>query len=116
MDAYMEAIRKYAQFSGRSTRREYWMFVLVNIAISVVLSFFGTSGAVLSMLYALAVLVPGLAVSIRRLHDTDRSGWWLLIGLIPILGAVALIVFMAQDSDAHENHYGPNPKLHLACA
>ncbi|HUF51616.1 MAG TPA: DUF805 domain-containing protein [Longimicrobiales bacterium] len=73
----------------------------------------GTGGdtyGVLSGIYALAVLIPGIAVSVRRLHDTGRSGWWLLIGLIPLIGAIVLLVFMLSDSAAGDNQWGPNPK------
>ncbi|TJY41720.1 DUF805 domain-containing protein [Cohnella pontilimi] len=67
-------------------------------------------GMVLSGLYALAILLPSLAVSVRRLHDTGRSGWWLLIGLIPLIGAIILLVFTCQDSQPGDNRYGPNPR------
>ena len=68
----------------------------------------GTS--VLGSLYGLAVLIPSIAVSVRRLHDTNRSGWWLLIALVPLIGAIVLLVFMAQDSQPGKNQYGSNPK------
>jgi uncharacterized membrane protein YhaH (DUF805 family) len=90
------------------------MFVLVNLVISCVLAGLGyVSNAfnVLSYIYALAVLVPSFAVGWRRLHDTGRSGWWMLIGLIPLVGAIILIVFFLQDSAPGDNQYGPNPKL-----
>lgn len=113
MNWYMEVLKKYTEFSGRSRRTEYWMFTLFNIIISIVLSvvdgIVGTLG-ILSMLYFLAILIPSLAVSIRRLHDTDRSGWWLLVGLVPFIGAIILLVFMVQDSKPSENQYGANPK------
>jgi len=113
MNWYIEVLKKYAVFSGRARRKEYWMFVLFNVIISVVLSFVeglvGSAG-VIGILYSLAVLVPGLAVSVRRLHDTGRSGWWVLINLIPLVGLIVFIVFAAQDSQAGENQYGPNPK------
>jgi uncharacterized membrane protein YhaH (DUF805 family) len=117
---YLEVLKKYTVFDGRSRRSEYWYFALFNFLISIVLNLvdvgIGTynSGArigLLSAIYALAVLIPGIAVAIRRLHDTNRSGWWILIAFIPIVGAIILIVFMVQDSDAGENQYGANPKL-----
>jgi uncharacterized membrane protein YhaH (DUF805 family) len=113
MEWYLTVLRKYAQFSGRSRRSEYWYFVLFNILISIGLAIVDNVvglGGVLGAVYALAVLVPGLAVSIRRLHDVSKSGWWLLIALIPLLGAIALLVFMATDSTPGENEYGTNPK------
>ena len=112
MNWYIEVLKKYAVFSGRTRRMEYWMFLLINCLITVVLGTFeGLSGIIgLSLIYSLAVLIPGIAVSIRRLHDTNRSGWWFLIGLIPIVGAIVLLIFMVQDGQPKENQYGPDPK------
>jgi uncharacterized membrane protein YhaH (DUF805 family) len=113
MNWYLEVLKKYAVFTGRAHRTEYWMFFLFNIIIGIVLGIiegiFGGPG-ILGALYGLAVLVPGIAVGVRRLHDTNRTGWWLLIGLIPIIGIIVLIVFFVQDSQPGENQYGPNPK------
>lgn len=120
MNWYLDVLKKYAVFNGRARRKEYWMFVLFNLIASVVLSFIdhliGTFSAdasigLLSGIYALAIFLPGLAVTVRRLHDTDRTGWWVLIGLIPLIGAVVLIVFLAFDSNPRQNQYGDNPKL-----
>ena len=124
MDYYLEVLKKYTVFSGRARRAEYWMFVLINFIVSAVLfavdSALGinTDGGVgvLGGIYSLAVLLPSLAVTCRRLHDTGRSGWWMLIAVIPIVGAVILIVFLVQDSDLGENEYGPNPKPALGAA
>ena len=119
MNWYLGVLKKYAVFSGRARRTEYWMFTLFNIIISIVLGIIdaviGGAGAeagvgVLGSIYALAVLIPALAVSVRRLHDTDRSGWWLLIGLVPLVGAIVLLVFMVQDGTPGDNQHGPNPK------
>jgi uncharacterized membrane protein YhaH (DUF805 family) len=119
MDWYLGVLKKYTVFKGRARRREYWNFVLFNIIIAIVLAIIdrltgtfsaGTGFGLLGGLYGLAVLVPSLAVSVRRLHDTNRTGWWLLIGLIPCIGFIVLIIFMVQDSQAGENQYGPNPK------
>jgi len=113
MNWYIGVLKKYAVFSGRARRTEYWMFVLFNIIISFVLGFVeGLVGGpgVLGMLYSLAVLIPGFAVGFRRLHDTDRSGWWVLICLIPFIGAIALIVILALDGTPGQNKYGANPK------
>jgi uncharacterized membrane protein YhaH (DUF805 family) len=119
MHWYLHVLRNYTQFDGRSRRSEYWYFFLFNVIVAVVLGI--ADGALrkilgfgmLGMLYGLAVLVPGIAVSIRRLHDTDRSGWWLLLAFVPIVDLV-LIWFMAQDSNAGTNRYGQNPKLVIA--
>lgn len=119
MDWYITVIKKYAVFSGRARRKEYWYFVLFNILISIGLSFVdamvGTVNAetgygLLGAVYSLAILIPSLAVLVRRLHDTDRSGWWILIGLIPVIGWIVLLVFVVQDSHPGQNQYGANPK------
>jgi uncharacterized membrane protein YhaH (DUF805 family) len=119
MSWYLEVWKKYAVFSGRARRKEYWYFVLFNIIISIVLTGIdGVTGSLsaatgmglLSGLYALAILIPSIAVSVRRLHDTDRSGWWLLIALIPLVGAIILLVFVIQDSKPGANQFGENPK------
>lgn len=113
MNWYMEVLKKYAEFNGRARRTEYWMFFLFNLIISFVLGFIeGLMGGagIIGMLYALAVLIPGIAVSVRRLHDTDRSGWWLLIAFVPLVGAIVLLVFMVQDSNPSANEHGDNPK------
>ncbi len=119
MNWYLGVLKKYAVFSGRARRKEYWFFFLFNIIIQIILGVIdGTIGSfnpeagmgLLGMLYTLAILIPVIAVSVRRLHDTDRSGWWLLISLIPLIGTIVLLVFMALDSKPGENKYGPNPK------
>ena len=121
MKWYIEVMRKYAVFSGRARRQEYWMFVLFNVIIAVVLSIIEGmadsdsegSRSTLTTLYVLAVLIPSLAVGVRRLHDTGRSGWWMLIGVIPIVGAIVLLIFIIQDSQLMDNQYGPNPKREI---
>lgn len=113
MHWYFEVLQKYAVFDGRARRKEYWMFFLFNIIVVIAISIIETSiglPTVLSTLYSLAVLLPGLGVTIRRLHDTGRSGWWVLIGLIPLLGVIILLIFFVQEGEPGENQYGPNPK------
>jgi uncharacterized membrane protein YhaH (DUF805 family) len=105
-------LERYAQFDGRATRAEFWWYTLANIIISVVLNVLGRATvlfAIIGALYALAVLIPGIAVGMRRLHDTGRSGWWLLIGLVPCVGFIVLIVFFATEGDRGPNQYGPPP-------
>ena len=113
MNWYLGCWKKYAEFSGRARRKEFWMFVLFNflvsIAVGIVDGILGTNGA-LGGLYSLAVLIPSLAVAARRLHDTDRSGWWQLIALIPLIGFIVLLVFLCSDSKPGENRFGANPK------
>jgi uncharacterized membrane protein YhaH (DUF805 family) len=119
MNWYFEVFRKYATFSGRARRKEYWFFVLFNIlamvAFSIIDAAIGTYNVeagigVLSGIYLLIALLPGLAVAVRRLHDTGRTGWWLLISLVPIIGALVLLAFLIFDSTPGDNEYGPNPK------
>ena len=114
MEWYVAVLKKYAVFSGRARRKEYWMFCLFNVIIAFALGFiegmFGGPGLI-GMIYSLFVLIPGLAVSVRRLHDTDRSGWWLLIILIPLIGSIALLIFMVLDGKTEDNEFGENPKL-----
>ncbi len=104
---YVVPFQKYVEFEGRARRKEYWIFTLVNLLISVILSnvftFLGT-------LFSLAILLPSIAVGIRRLHDIGRTGWWLLIGFIPLIGLIVLIYFFVQDSEPGANQYGANPK------
>jgi uncharacterized membrane protein YhaH (DUF805 family) len=119
--SFQDAVRtclqqKYAAFSGRARRSEYWYFVLFTVIVSFVASIIdsilGTRGSgtgLVGAIASLALLLPGIGVGIRRLHDTGRSGWWLLIGLIPIVGAIVLLVFFVQDSQP-DNQYGANPK------
>ncbi|MGS2591178.1 DUF805 domain-containing protein [Streptomyces sp. NRRL F-5135] len=113
MNWYLEVLKKYAVFSGRARRKEYWMYVLANFVITIALSVIegvaGTNG-VIATIYSIGIIIPSLAVAVRRLHDTGRSGWWLLIGLIPLVGSIILIVFMATDGEQHPNAHGPNPK------
>jgi uncharacterized membrane protein YhaH (DUF805 family) len=119
MNWYIEAWKKYAVFGGRGRRQEYWYFVLFHILLYVLLSIItgvigGKIGASLLSLYSVAVFLPGLAATVRRLHDTNRSGWWLLITLVPVVGAIVLLVFLAQESHAIDNQYGPRPEPVLA--
>ena len=119
MNWYLEVLKKYAVFNGRARRKEYWYFFLFNIIISIMFAaidietgtFNPEAGmGLLGGIYTLAILIPGIAVSVRRLHDTSRSGWWLLIGFIPLIGGIVLLVFFVQDSKPEQNQYGANPK------
>ena len=119
MNWYLMAWKKYFQFSERSRRKEYWFFFLFNILIAIALgvvdSLTGTfapeTGAgLLGSIYGLAILIPSIALGVRRLHDTDRRGWWLLIGLVPLIGIIVLFVFMVMDGTLGNNRFGKNPK------
>ena len=112
MEWYLKVPRQYVDFAGRARRKEYWMFTLVSVIISLVLAILDNvlRIGILGLLYSLAVVLPSLAVGVRRLHDTGRSGWWLLISLIPLIGAIVLVVFFATDGEPQPNAYGPDPK------
>lgn len=124
MNWYLSVLKKYVVFSGRARRKEYWMFYLINILISLLLGVVagiiaGASGRdgpadLILWVYTLAILLPSLGVTVRRLHDTGRSGWWLLIGLIPVIGAIVLLVFTLLDGQPGQNEYGPDPKAEPA--
>jgi uncharacterized membrane protein YhaH (DUF805 family) len=119
MDWYLAALNKYAVFEGRARRKEYWLFTLFNALIVTGLSFvdmftgwYSLEGAIgmLSGLYSIAVLIPSIAVGVRRLHDTDRSGWWLLLCFLPVLGVVVLLIFFVLDGTPGSNRFGEDPK------
>jgi Predicted membrane protein len=110
---YLKAFTNYFGFEGRARRKEYWFFFLgnflVTIGLSLVEGMIGLPG-VFSGLFSLVILVPSIAVGIRRLHDTGRSGWWILLGLVPLLNLVLLVLF-CFDSEEGSNEWGDNPKL-----
>lgn len=116
MEWYLKVVRdNYANFHGRARRQEYWMYALINLIIFVVLAIvdtilFSSGNNFISGIYSLAVLIPGIAVSVRRLHDTDRSGWWLLLTFIPVIGVLVLLFFMCVEGDRGANRFGSNPK------
>jgi uncharacterized membrane protein YhaH (DUF805 family) len=119
MNWYMQALKKYATFSGRARRKEYWFYVLFYLIIICVLSVIdgiigmnmgGAGVGILTAIYILAVFLPTLAVLVRRLHDTGRSGWWFFIQLVPLVGFFILLYFLVSDSQPGTNAYGPNPK------
>ncbi|GBF05606.1 hypothetical protein DAERI_050115 [Deinococcus aerius] len=132
MNEYLNVIRNhYADFRGRARRRDFWMFSLINTVVVILLelplllSSVGAAAAgqedwnpgglamlslVLTILYALFIFVPSLAVTIRRLHDTGRSGWWYLINFVPFVGGLVLFIFLVMESQPGANKWGPNPK------
>ncbi|MED4532328.1 DUF805 domain-containing protein [Metabacillus fastidiosus] len=114
MHWYLKALKNYVGFQGRARRKEYWMFVLFNVIIALILSVIQTVAdidpPVLTAIYSLAIFLPSLAVTVRRLHDIGRSGWWYFINLIPLIGGIILLVFTCQDSQSGSNKYGPSPK------
>ncbi|MFI6254892.1 DUF805 domain-containing protein [Micromonospora zamorensis] len=117
--AVKSVFSQYVGFTGRARRSEYWWFVLFTVIVSIVAAILdsalgltfenGTTGFI-GLVVNLALLLPTLAVAVRRLHDTDRTGWWVLIGLVPLVGAIVLIVFFVSDSTHGANRFGPSPK------
>lgn len=117
MNWYFEVLKKYADFNGRARRKEFWYFSLFSSIIGlltiIIDDLIGTTShgfGLLSIVYDLAIFLPAIGVYVRRLHDTNRSGWWVLISLIPIVGFIVLLIFLVQDSQPGENEYGKNPK------
>lgn len=115
MNEYISVLKNYVGFSGRASRREFWMFVLVNaiisFAISLVFGFINRDiSDLVQGLYILAIIIPNIALSFRRLHDINKSAWWYLLILIPIVGAIILIVWAIKPGDTGPNQYGPDPK------
>jgi uncharacterized membrane protein YhaH (DUF805 family) len=118
MQWYLIPWKKYAIFTGRARRSEFWTFTLINLVIMLVLNFFppkfysnGMPYSIWSSIFSLVILIPSLAVMVRRLHDTGRSGWNWFWGLLPLVGWIILLVFSCQDSKPGDNEYGPNPKV-----
>ncbi len=111
MEHFLDAFKKYADFSGRATRKQYWMFVLFYMIIYIALGVIDVllQTFVLGLIFSLALFIPSISIAARRLHDTGRTGWWQLIYLVPLIGLIVMIVFLVQDSH-DENQYGPNPK------
>jgi uncharacterized membrane protein YhaH (DUF805 family) len=120
MNWYFEVFRKYADFDGRASRSEYWWFVLISIIVNILLSFIDHITEIVSQdygiglletIYSLLAFIPGIAVNVRRLHDIGRSGWWLLLHLLPILGSLILLVWSIKASELGENQYGNTSTL-----
>jgi uncharacterized membrane protein YhaH (DUF805 family) len=126
LDWMLMPLRRYADFQGRSRRKEYWLFVLgvfiAAIALSIVEAMVGLSGMVagaygpLTLIFFLAILIPAIAVQVRRFHDQDKSGWFVLLGLIPIIGGIIVLVFMCLEGTRGPNRFGPDPKAPAAGA
>ena len=115
MNSYLAVLKNYAGFSGRAGRKEFWMFALINIAIYLGLVIISQVAEVkpllyLAVFYVVAVIVPSIAVTVRRLHDTGRSGGWYFITFVPFIGSLWLLVLTILDGNAGPNQYGPDPK------
>lgn len=113
LEWYLKPFKQYIDFEGRARRKEYWTFTVGNMLVSILLGGGGALGfgsEILGGLFSLFILIPGIAVAVRRLHDTGRSGFWLFILLIPLIGLFVIIFFLVSDSEPGSNTYGPNPK------
>ena len=114
MNFYVDAWKKFADFGGRSRRKEFWFFWLINMVISYVLTLItsklGVVGSIVTGVFSLAILVPSLAVAIRRMHDIGKSGWWICINFIPLIGTIWYIILAAKDSEVTNNKWGACPK------
>jgi uncharacterized membrane protein YhaH (DUF805 family) len=120
MNWYLKVLKQYADFNGRARRKEYWMFVLFNIIFAIVAMLLDNMlGMSISpevpygpiyILYGLALFIPGLAVAVRRLHDIGKSGWMILVALIPLIGGIWLLILLVKEGDSGSNEYGPDPK------
>lgn len=119
MNWYLKVLQQFADFKGRARRSEYWMFALISGLISMVITIFENMLNItyeneiqgfISTIYSLVVIIPSLAVGVRRLHDVGKSGWMLFIGFIPLIGAIWLLILFCRDSQPGTNQYGPNPK------
>ena len=122
MEWYLRVWQRYAEFTGRSRRMEYWMFTLINSLIIFILCagvvgfgvmkqpVIGATSSLILGAYTIAALIPCLSVTVRRLHDIDKSGWWILISLVPIVGGITLLVFTVLDGTRRVNQFGPDPK------
>jgi len=122
MGWYFKVLKKFTEFNGRSGRKEFWIFTIINVLISFILllvdvllgTFNSATGVgILGGLYGLGVFIPALAVTVRRLHDTGKSGWFFFVVLIPVAGAIWLLILMAKEGDSGENRFGPDPKENL---
>ena len=122
MNDFIQPYKRYAQFEGRSDRKELWLYVIFYLVVASILSivdmtFFpfvlgehGQTIQPLTSIFSIASLIPSIAVGMRRLHDTDRSGWWLLVGLIPLVGWIPLVIWYAQKGQPHANAHGEPPE------
>ncbi len=114
MEWYMKVVKEnYANFKGRARRKEYWMFFLFNMIFVMVLAivdFVIGTFPLLYGIYLLGLIIPSLAVFVRRMHDIGKSGWWIFIGLIPLIGTIWLLVLLCTDGNTGENSYGPSTK------
>ncbi len=119
MNWYLKVMRQYADFSGRARRKEYWMFALFNAIFAMIAmgfdamvgsAFIGGLYGITYMTYALATIIPGIAVAVRRMHDVGKSGWMLFVALIPLIGSIWLLILLFTDSQKGTNKWGPDPK------
>lgn len=118
MNWYIGVLKNYVGFSGRARRQEFWMFILINSIVSAVLNVIQTMMGMeipwISVIYIIVTLLPNLAVSVRRLHDTNRSGFWVLLNFLPVIGWIILIIFYCKEGVSGTNRFGNDPKYDLS--
>ena len=115
IDWFKKGLRNYTNFSGRARRKEYWYFILVQIGLIIIAMvldsiIFGSETGLFYVVLGLGLFLPSVAVAIRRLHDTSRSGWWFLLSFIPLIGSIILVIFLASDTKLESNQWGPPAK------
>ncbi len=121
MKWYLKCLKQYFDFSGRARRKEYWLFCLFNMIFAIILEIIDTVTGltfsvgivelgILGVIYSLLLFIPGLAVGVRRLHDIGKSGWFYLIGLIPLVGAIIVLIWFCKEGEHKTNKWGPDPK------
>ena len=115
IDWFKKGLRNYTNFSGRARRKEYWYFILVQIGLIIIAMvldsiIFGSETGLFYVVLGLGLFLPSVAVAIRRLHDTSRSGWWFLLSFIPLIGSIILVIFLASDTKLETNQWGPPAK------
>ena len=112
MDAFLSAFRQFADFNGRTSRKTYWTYIIITVVLSIIVRLTDTHMShpgILSLIFLLIFILPTLSMSVRRLHDTNRKGWWVLLALIPVVGPLTLIFFKASKGDTNSNRFGPAP-------
>ena len=114
MNYYLDAWKKFSEFDGRSRRKEFWIFALINVAINYLINFLipylGLVGWIIMGAFGLAILLPTIAVAIRRMHDIGKSGWWVCINFVPLIGSIWYLILTAKDSERNSNQWGACPK------
>lgn len=114
MNWYLEVLKKYAVIEGRARRKEYWMFILFNVILTILASFISIEFRgfyIILIIYLVAIIIPTISVIVRRMHDIGKSGFWIFIRLVPIIGGIWMLILLCTEGQMGENQYGKNPKI-----